>query len=55
MEEVIRKTKTGFIVTSEKGKPLSKPNLSREEAERRLAQVEMFKHLTAKRKKRSRS
>ncbi len=48
---MIRKTKSGFIVTSEKGKPLSKPDLTREEAEARLAQVEMFKHLRGKKKK----
>ena len=29
---------------SEKGKNLSKPNLSKGQAERRLKQVEMFKH-----------
>ncbi len=48
---MIRKTPTGFRVTSEKGKPLSKPNLTKEEAEARLAQVEMFKHLKGKKKK----
>jgi len=45
---MIRKTKTGNQVVSEKGKPLSKPNLSRKAAEKRLGQVEYFKHKKAK-------
>lgn len=40
---MIRKTKTGHQVVSEKGKPLSKPNLTLAEAMRRLRQVEYFK------------
>lgn len=41
---MIRKTKQGYQVVSESGKPLSKPNLTRAEAEKRLRQVEYFKH-----------
>ena len=45
---MIVKTKHGFQVKSESGKNLSKPNLTRTEAEKRLAQVEQFKHLNKK-------
>lgn len=45
---MIRKTNAGYQVKSEKGKNLSKPNLSKAEAEKRLAQVEMFKHMRKK-------
>ncbi len=38
------KTPQGFQVLSSKGKPLSKPNLSSGEADKRLEQVEYFKH-----------
>ncbi len=41
---MIKKTSRGFQVKSESGKNLSKPNLSKGQAEKRLAQVEMFKH-----------
>lgn len=41
---MIVKTSSGYIVKSEKGKNLSKPNLTRAQAERRLQQVEYFKH-----------
>lgn len=41
---MIKKTPTGFKVTSEKGKNLSKPTLSKPQAMKRLAQVEYFKH-----------
>lgn len=40
---MIVKTKTGNQVKSEKGKNLSKPNLTKAEAEKRLAEVEWFK------------
>ena len=40
---MIVKTKQGHQVKSEKGKPLSKPNLTKKQAEKRLAQVEYFK------------
>lgn len=42
---MIKKTPKGYKVTSEKGKPLSKSNLTKSQAEKRLAQVEMFKHM----------
>ena len=41
---MIIKTKRGYKVTSEKGKNLSKDNLTESGAEKRLAQVEYFKH-----------
>lgn len=41
---MIKKTKSGYKVTSEGGKNLSKSNLSKKQAEQRLAQVELFKH-----------
>lgn len=41
---MIRKTAKGYQVTSERGKNLSKPNLSKAAAEKRLRQVEYFKH-----------
>lgn len=41
---MIKKTKGGYQVKSEGGKPLSKPNLTKEQAEKRLKQVEYFKN-----------
>ena len=41
---MIVKTKQGHQVKSESGKNLSKPNLTKKQAEKRLAQVEYFKH-----------
>ena len=41
---MIKKTSEGYKVTSEGGKNLSKPNLSKGQAEKRLEQVEWFKH-----------
>lgn len=43
---MIVKTKQGYQVTSEKGKPLSKPNLTKQEAIERLKQVEYYKNQT---------
>lgn len=43
-KEVIVKTKRGYQVLSESGKPLSADNLSEAEAKKRLAQVEWFKN-----------
>ena len=40
---MIVKTSKGYQVKSESGKPLSKPNLNKEQANKRLAQVEYFK------------
>jgi hypothetical protein len=48
---MIRKTGKGFEVTSESGKRLSRPNLTRDEAEKRLRQIEYFKHRKGKGKK----
>ena len=45
---MIRKTATGYQVKSEGGKNLSKPNLSKAAAEKRLGQVEYFKHKKGK-------
>ena len=42
---MIKKTKRGWKVLSKEGKNLSKNDLSKEEAEKRLKQVEMFKHI----------
>ncbi len=41
---MIKKTSKGYKVTSEKGKNLSKPNLTKAEAEKRLREIEYFKH-----------
>ena len=45
---MIIRTKRGFQVKSEKGKNLSKDNLSQEQAKKRLEQVEYFKHKKGK-------
>jgi hypothetical protein len=45
---MIVKTKKGYQVKSEKGKNLSKPNLTKTEAEKRLRTVEHFKHKKGK-------
>lgn len=42
--KMIRKTKEGYKVTSEKGKNLGGPYKSKAKAEKRLRQVEFFKH-----------
>jgi hypothetical protein len=42
--DMIRKTKEGYKVLSEKGKNLGGPYKSKAEAEKRLRQVEYFKH-----------
>lgn len=41
---MIKKTAKGYQVKSESGKNLSKPGLSKAAAEKRLRQVEYFKH-----------
>ena len=43
--------KGGFQVKSEGGKNLSKPGMSKDEAQKRLAQIEMFKAMAAKKGK----
>lgn len=47
---MIKKVKGGYQVKSESGKNLSKP-VSLDTAKKRLAQVEMFKHMKATLKK----
>jgi hypothetical protein len=41
---MIKKVKGGYKVTSEKGENLGGPYKTREEASKRLRQVEYFKH-----------
>lgn len=41
---MIKKTGSGYQVKSESGKNLSKPGLSKGQAEKRLKQVEYFKN-----------
>lgn len=41
---MIKKTSSGYKVLSEKGKNLGGPYKTRAQAERRLRQVEFFKH-----------
>ena len=41
---MIKKTKSGYKVVSESGKNLSKPNLSKGQAIKRLQQIEYYKH-----------
>lgn len=41
---MIKKTSKGYVVYSEKGKALSKPYKKKEEAQKRLKQIEYFKH-----------
>jgi hypothetical protein len=41
---MIKKTARGYQVKSSKGKNLSKPNLTKAQAVKRLRQVEYFKH-----------
>ena len=48
---MIRKTSSGYKVVSESGKNLSKPNLTKAQAEKRLRQVEWFKHHKGKKAK----
>lgn len=43
---MIVKTKNGYQVRSEQGKPLSKDDLTRVEAETRLAEVEKLKAIS---------
>ena len=44
---MIRKVKEGYKVLSEKGKNLGGPYKTKAEAEKRLRQVEFFKHRKA--------
>jgi len=45
---MIKKTPKGYKVTSEKGKNLSKDNLTKGQAEKRLAEIEYWKHKKGK-------
>jgi len=45
---MIRKSNGGYQVKSESGKNLSKPGLSKKQAQKRLQQVEYFKHTKKK-------
>jgi len=45
---MIVKTSKGFQVIGEDGKPLSKDNLTKEQAEKRLKEIEKFKHMKKK-------
>lgn len=47
-EAMIRKTGKGYTVKSESGKNLGGPYKTREAAEKRLKQVEYFKHKKGK-------
>lgn len=42
---MLKKTASGWQVVSEQGKPLSKDDLTRVEAEERLKEVEKFKEM----------
>ena len=41
---MISKTSKGYVVKSEKGKTLSKPYPTRQQAQKRLAQIEYWKN-----------
>lgn len=41
---MISKTKAGYVVKSEKGKTLSRPYKTLDEAKKRLKQIEYFKN-----------
>lgn len=43
--DVIKKESKGYVIYSKKGKRLSKPYKTKEEAENRLEEIEMFKHM----------
>ena len=47
---MIVKTSSGYMVVSENGKALSAKNLTKAEAKKRLAQVELFKYLKGSKK-----
>lgn len=40
---MIRKTNKGYVVKSESGKTLSRPYATKQQAQKRLAQIEYFK------------
>ena len=41
---MIHKTSKGYVVKSESGKTLSKPYPTKQQAQKRLNQIEYFKH-----------
>ena len=41
---MVVKTSKGYVVKSEKGKTLSRPYSTKKEAQKRLAQIEYYKH-----------
>ena len=45
ISDIIKETKQGYVIYSEKGKRLSKAFKTRKEAEARLKEIEMFKHM----------
>ena len=45
IQDIIKKESEGYIIYSHKGKRLSKAFKTKEEAEKRLKQIEMFKHM----------
>jgi hypothetical protein len=45
---MIRKEKDGYIIYSKAGSKISKAYKTKEEAEKRLKEIEMFKHLKRK-------
>ena len=45
VNDVIKEEKGGYVIYSEKGKKLSKVYKTKEEAEKRLKEIEMFKHM----------
>lgn len=47
-EAMIKKTPKGYVVVSHKGKSLGGPYKSKAQAQKRLAQVEMFKAMGKK-------
>lgn len=51
INDIIKETKEGYVIYSEKGKRLSKAYKSKKEAEERLKEIEMFKHMKKDSKK----
>lgn len=45
INDIIKETNEGYIIYSHKGKRLSKPYKNKSDAEKRLKEIEMFKHM----------
>lgn len=45
IHDIIKETSEGYVIYSHKGKRLSKPYKTKKEAEERLKEIEMFKHM----------